>query len=369
MLDRGDNATTETQERPGGSGARHRADGAQVDGARVDTHHEHGDRERSRATRPATAVPATAKSQDTAKSPDTAKSADTATAPDAAPRRGLLARTREVVTTVRGLRATREDPAVLQFGGADFVRAAAFLSDVQTPPSKLRRLGVTVRRPDDSAVTLRLLALLPRVEVTLSDTPVGAEAWRFLGRSVAGVSLPRVAQSVLALPAELPEYLRGRPRQALRTGLNQAKRAGFTCTELLTAEERRGAIAELEAARGFSLAEDANLRGDHPRWFAARSADGDLVAVGLVLVDEQVALMRFLVAVEQDKGASAARYLLHTHLVEQAIAGGATTMIVNSPFGWPTGLHQFQRILGYRVSNVLVRRASGTAAGRAPVPA
>ncbi|NIZ92163.1 hypothetical protein [Kineococcus rubinsiae] len=363
MLDRGDNATTETQERPGGSGARHRADTTHGGTAQGDSHREHGDRERSRATRPA--VPVADANHDTAKGPDTGAVART----DAAPRRGLLARSREVVTTVRGLRATREDPAVLQFGGADFVRAAAFLSDVQTPPSKLRRLGVTVRRPDDSAVTLRLLALLPRVEVTLSDTPVGAEAWRFLGRSVAGVSLPRVAQSVLALPAELPEYLRGRPRQALRTGLNQAKRAGFTCTELLTPEERWGAIAELEAARGFSLAEDANLRGDHPRWFAARSADGDLVAVGLVLVDEQVALMRFLVAVEQDKGASAARYLLHTHLVEQAIAGGATTMIVNSPFGWPTGLHQFQRILGYRVSNVLVRRASGTAAGRAPAPA
>lgn len=332
MLDRGDNATTtDTEHRVGDHGARHRAEPTPA--------------ERPRAAEPAGRAEAPVAPTTPASRPGT----------PAAP--GLLARARAVVATVRGVGATREDPAALQFGGTDFVRAARFLADVQTPSGLVGRLAVGVSRPDDTAVTLRLLALLPRVQVTLSATPVGEEAWRFLGRSIGGVTLPRVAQSVLALPADLPTYLRGRPRQALRTGLNQAKRAGFACTELPTAEERTAVVAELEAARGISLAGDENLTGEHPRWFAARTPEGALVSVGLVLVDEEVALMRFLVAAsEQDANSSAGRYLLHTHLVEKAIEGGATTMIVNSPFGWPTGLHQFQRILGYRVCNVKVAR-------------
>ncbi|NAZ85996.1 hypothetical protein [Kineococcus indalonis] len=296
----------------------------------------------------------------TSAAPDTAAAAgaparDGAAPVQAAPRRGAVAVWREALSTLRDLAPLREDPAALQFGGAEFARVARYLAEVQSAPGGLTRLATAVRRADDSARAVRLLALLPRERVAVSSSPAGEEVWGFLSRTVAGVALPRPAQAVLTLPDTLQEHLRGRSRQALRTGLNHAKKAGLRCTELLTAQERSSALQELTVALDGDFTGHESLQGQHPRWFEARSADGDLVALGLVLIDAEVAMLRFLVSVD-DRASSDARYALHTRMVEEVIASGVRTLVVHSPFGWPAGLHQFQRILGYRIVNLLVSR-------------
>jgi hypothetical protein len=165
----------------------------------------------------------------------------------------------------------------------------------------------------------------------------------------------RMAQGVLALPAEFADYLRGRSRQAERTNIGHARRAGQ--------------IAVSMAVDGWAPGLDDSRRsaitpGPVERWMVL-DADGRIVADSIVSVDREVALLHGLVSSVEN-----ARWLLHTALVER-LCGACLVLITNGDDAYrlPPGNQHFQRLLGYRISRLRVSRAPAGSADLRPQPA
>jgi hypothetical protein len=93
------------------------------------------------------------------------------------------------------------------------------------------------------------------------------------------------------------------------------------------------------------------LPGD--MWRAAFAPDGVPVAVAHVTVDREWALLKGLVS--SDHGG---RYLLHTDLVNALVGANVRCLVVDGPMAplLAPALQYWQRLLGYRVASLSVRR-------------
>jgi hypothetical protein len=252
----------------------------------------------------------------------------------------------------------REAGSELQLGGARFERAAEFVRSVrreQSLPS--RALGV-LRDPQGLFATAYLLGGLPRLEVTLSDGSVGRLIARHANERHRGVRHHRVAQAVLELPPTREDYLAGRRRQAVRTNLRRAEELGIVAVPIFGPGPRP--VAEPWLARPFPDPDSAFTLAEqmHPPHFRARGwlavdPDGMPLALGVISLDEELALVNTLLGAHHLAG-----WLLHTQLVSAAIEAGARYLWVgSSPLLLEPGLHYFQRRLGYGMFHLRIRRA------------
>jgi hypothetical protein len=162
-----------------------------------------------------------------------------------------------------------------------------------------------------------------------------------------------VAQGVLVLPECEGLYLRGRSRQAVRTGMRRARAEGITCRALYDVEERHAVLQHLDMTMSEWDEGSLSLTGDV--WRAAFSADGVPVAVARMTVDVELALLQTFVSSHL-----ASRYLLHTELVETLISAGARYLAVNAPMAplMEPALQYWQRLLGYQIANLSLRHVS-----------
>lgn len=256
----------------------------------------------------------------------------------------------------------------LQHGGDVFLAASSFLRravpGVETDEQQLDAAPLIA----GSRATVLLLRGLPRVRVTLSDSPAGLRLRQHFDHRTWGIRHSRIAQGVLSLPGEPGQYLRGRSRQALRTNIRKARAAGITCRQLNHLDERRGAALQLRARvpgmwqwtnEQFSLPEDI--------WWAGRTSRGETVAFAQVTVDREWALLRSLASSDRPS-----RYLLHAVLVDVLVASGVRYLAVDGPMAplLEPSLQYWQRLLGFDVVHLSVSRQPlvGNAASRADVP-
>ncbi len=200
------------------------------------------------------------------------------------------------------------------YGSELFVRACAAAPacraiDGRGPHAIVERLragSLTVGRYDRS---------LPALEVRLTSSPAGRMIAEHLAIRERGRFRYRTAQGVLPLPADFSRYLRGRHRQALRTNLGHARRAGLTVT--------RTVIEDWEP--GLDDTRRGHLTPGPIEWWCVRGEDAEAppVAEAIVTVDDQVALLHGL-------GSSAryARWLIHTAIVEH-LCGRCDVLLVN----------------------------------------
>jgi hypothetical protein len=185
---------------------------------------------------------------------------------------------------------------------------------------------------------------LPRVTVRLTTSRSGVMIREHFAIRQDGRLRYRGAQGVLPLPAEFAEYMRGRHRQAVRTNVGHAKRAGLT-------------VMSFALDAWMPGADDSRLPyiapGPVERWIAL-DAEGQIVADSIVSIDERVALLHGLVST-----ASNARWLLHTTIVER-LCGCCDMLLTNSDDAYlmGAGTQHFQRLLGYRVSRLRVTRSA-----------
>jgi hypothetical protein len=186
---------------------------------------------------------------------------------------------------------------------------------------------------------------LPLVTVRPTETPAGrmisehfairdGDRWRY-----------RAAQSVLALPTEFSQYMRGRHRQAVRTNVGHARSAGLivTRTELDVwqpglDDTRRGLLTPAPIEVWRVLGPDG---------------EGPPRAEAVLTVDAEVALLHGLVS-----SLTYARWLLHTAIVER-LCGSCRVLLVNCDDAYLTGpgTHHFQRLLGYEIARLELPRA------------
>ncbi len=143
----------------------------------------------------------------------------------------------------------------------------------------------------------------------------------------------RDAQGVLRLPADLTEYLRGRHRQAVRTNVGHARRAGLRAAVEFVPDWAPGAG-------------DSRLPyitpGPVERWNLL-TPEGTIVAQAILSVDEEVALLQGLMSLVPH-----GRWLLHTAMVER-LCGACEMLLINCDDAYlmTPGVQYFQRLLGY----------------------
>jgi hypothetical protein len=257
------------------------------------------------------------------------------------------------------LAVARESRDQLQYGGAVFVAASAFARRALKRTDQRAGFGEQLR---GAWALVRLLVGLPKLEVSLTDAPGGAAIGAYLRARRCGVRTHLIAQGVLALGPEPVQYLRGRRRQALRTNLSHAAAAGVRCVAVDGATATAGAVAELAAA-GLIDNPEVLLERTADTWTLAINRDGRVLGGALVSVDRDWAMVNILVATDYP-----VRYALHTDVAARLGASGVRYLFVSerSALALPEGLQYLQRILGYRVVNLrLRRRRSGApAAGR-----
>lgn len=164
----------------------------------------------------------------------------------------------------------------------------------------------------------------------------------------------RAPVAVLSLPADHADYLRGRPRQALRTNVRHATAAGVTITALHDDAALRTAIDLLACRRGqapTSMVPDRSalrLGGDRHVLLAQDQA-GDPVGLCEVIVDGPWAGLGTLVTASGHPQAKPGRYLLHTetvrHLADLDVRYLTThgSLLLASP-----GTRYFQQRTGYQ---------------------
>jgi len=224
--------------------------------------------------------------------------------------------------------------------------AAGYLAAVRHASDRTSALRAAASRTGPAAL-LEVLRSVPREAATFSATPAGEELRGWFG---AGRRLPvdRVPVGLLRLPASRAEYLRGRPRQALRTNLNRAAADGVTSTTELSLAEVERSAEHIGQRRGGPLAlltGPRALPGVAPLFAVSHDAAGDPVAVCEVVVDGSWAGLRTLQTVPDGQ---TLRYPLHTHVLTELIAREVTMLTVRgSMLLTSAGTRYFQRRTGY----------------------
>ena len=233
------------------------------------------------------------------------------------------------------LRRVVGDGGEVRLGGARRNRSA-----------KVRAL---LSRPGLTAV-VDVLRSVPAVDVPFSSGPAG-EALHECSALRRGLVLSRVPVALLPLPATQAEYLRGRPRQALRTNINRATAMGITCSVVDPGAELDEAVAHIAARRHQAV--DAMLArevapGITRRFTVARNAQGEPVALSVTVLDGAVAGLSTLVTVPTEGDGQLLRYLLHAETVRDLIGQGVDTVVVSGSMLLSTaGTRYFQRRTGY----------------------
>jgi hypothetical protein len=243
----------------------------------------------------------------------------------------------------------------LQYGGATFQAASEYLRGLrrwEDPPSA--RLSRALTQVDGYRALVCELRDLHRVGVGFSDSAAG----RFINHRLDvrhwNVQSSALAQGILLLPPTFSDYLRGRSRRGLRRNLRAAAAEGITCRRL-----DRGAIVstfEQWARQGvlpqkvehlYRFGARSALRD--ARWYVALDSAAAPLGLAKAWLDTECAYLGGMVAVSHP-----ARWLLHTHLVEDLYAAGVSRLCgyTITALQLRPSLQLFQRRLGYRVAHL-----------------
>lgn len=222
------------------------------------------------------------------------------------------------------------------------------------------------------AATLRVLRSLPVVDLPLSREPAGTELRRWFGGDARVAAWDRGPVAVLRLPATTAEYLTGRPRQALRTNLTRARRAGLTCTPVTDDAERWATVdvvARLRHQDPAAMVLERRPTDVRTRVLVARTVEGEAVGLAEFVVDTEVGGLATLVTAPGNPAGAALRSLLHLAVVEQLLAADVRTLVVSgSMLLTSAGTRYHQRRTGFVPARVrLVQTAqpsSARSAGR-----
>jgi hypothetical protein len=267
-------------------------------------------------------------------------------------------------------------------------RAVAFVHLTRFVGSRRARLLALLRSPAQAWATLRLLGRLPvvRVETPTRESRPAAFYSRFsgsplrvlVGRLRCALRLPRVrfGQAVLTLPATIEEYQRGRHRQAVRTNCTRARALGMEVREVPGEGVGPRLIGEIMFGSAEACDEYlASLKGGAAgaptkglRTLAVYAATGEVLGAAAYYRAGPYARLEAIKCTAAPE-ASVARYLLHTTLVEELIADGATMLFADSGISVTPGLHYMHQRLGYEVVNVRIRTARPAPAARRRQPA
>ncbi|HEY6782316.1 MAG TPA: hypothetical protein VI296_03700 [Candidatus Dormibacteraeota bacterium] len=246
------------------------------------------------------------------------------------------------------------DDADLQYGGSTFELASGAVRQFFNT-SKPERYRAAARDPRGVWALTAVLAGLPRLRVSLTDTAAGGALRGHLNVRRRGVTYNRVAQGVLTLPPTFAEYLSGRSRQAVRTNTRRARALGIECHRVNPAEEGRALLqrwpADWQPWLDWHPTTEQWISTLPPEadWWFALDGDRTPLALAVIIIDVEWALLRALVS-----RSYSARWLVHTRLLDTLCERGVRHMCVHNgnALRLSPQLQYFQRLLGYHVGHL-----------------
>lgn len=198
------------------------------------------------------------------------------------------------------------------------------------------------------------LAALPKTTILLSQEEGGQALAANLKARVMGVPVSRAA-SVLALPADPANYLKGRYRERLRTNISKANSLGLTSRQIDAAEfDEMTARAHRSNAKikylDLLLAERVLPSMKH---WVGLDANGEPVAFARIQVDSSTAWLKCMVAIADDPR-SVIRYKMSADMFIYLAGHGFENVISGSVLDLPEGLAHFQHLLGFRAAQIAI---------------
>ncbi len=242
-----------------------------------------------------------------------------------------------------------------------FTQLNGLLNDVQKARAAVGAVRQRARKLLPRSVRLlSYIRRLPVLHVELSDSPAGHLIAGALSQRF-GLVPATTAAAVLELPERPDAYLVGRSRQAVRTGLNHARREGLSVVKVTDDDERRARALELVDGKlhtdfGLPLKGWAAAPRDES-WFVV-DARGTTLAVAILAVDGSVARLNAMMSAGGNVQ-SPARYLLSAHVFMELIGRGVRHVLLEGALFVPPGLLHFQKLLGFRPMNITVSGPEG----------
>jgi hypothetical protein len=179
--------------------------------------------------------------------------------------------------------------------------------------------------------------------------------------------------AVLTLPREPGQYSVGGSKRTLRKKVQRAHRLGLSWAEVNDPQERRNLLkfandcerTHPDIAYRIANPDNRDLLG-YRFWLTAFSAEGRPLLLCVVLVDGELALLRYFRALGSDLEHSTARYYMAEVLAEHLVRLGVRYLFDDtSPFRLNNGLRHFQRMLGFRIARVHIARRAPALIGQA----
>jgi hypothetical protein len=219
------------------------------------------------------------------------------------------------------------------------------LAKALTSRADRRALGAVLRAP------VTTVPLRPDEAVGVRDIVPVIERCLFPNRR------SQLAQFVLELPATEAEYLAGKSRQALRTNLNHASRAGIKCERLSGYEDWRHVVEVILHTRGGPerrLLE--TMRPPEPphriALYTAKDAYERPVVFAMTATFGELSYLPLLLSTPNHRGASSALWALNAFVALDGASNGTRYLTVGSALRDGPGSQYLAHRLGYRVRNL-----------------
>jgi hypothetical protein len=153
-------------------------------------------------------------------------------------------------------------------------------------------------------------------------------------------------------------YLAGKRKQALRTNINHARRAGVTVTRLAGYRDWLEAAREIYQQRpgGQEALRQIGPPDDDEKmvYLVAFNRSGTPVAIAGAVILDRLGILFNLLTRPGEPHAAVTRYLIHTDLRSWLKFDGVQFLTAGSALRLVAGLQYFQHLLGYEVRNLRI---------------
>ena len=182
--------------------------------------------------------------------------------------------------------------------------------------------------------------------------------WVAFGIRQHGVRTNAIAVATVHIPADVATFTRGRSRQALRTNVRHADRAGTTYRLIKHTPSDQSALRVLAAKCGLVMTEHEirHWVRYQPDIFVALDVHGRFVSAYCLDIDDDGALLDRVLTAPHGEGLYA-RYGLHLAVITELAHRGVRALCVGPALGIPDRLQYLQHLLGFRPTNIVLRPA------------
>jgi hypothetical protein len=217
---------------------------------------------------------------------------------------------------------------------------------------------LTTRTVWAGPTAIALLGQIPTIDMYVGGSTTDRHLQRIYSPLVPG--FPKLAQATLPLPKTMDEYLAGGSKRTLRKKLIRAAKNGIEVREVASRQLFIDSAIEILAQREpippwFMV----YLRRSEPdRRFVAYQGQ-KLLAFASVYMGTAAARLESLVSYGGELS-SAARFSLHSTVVETAIAEGVQVLVTEGGLRQPSGAREFAHQLGYGLAHLRLRQIPET---------